>query len=153
MSKANQAVMWALLFASGASVATAQQPVTLTSSADFRRGNNEGLTTTAQDRVTRDLITAGTVGGWSSTTGLTGGRAGHCSIVYNGYAYVFSGGNDNFVRVTDVLFTSINADGSVGTWSSTTALPTGRDSFSCVAYNGFVYAIAGSDEPVGRLNE
>ena len=130
---------------SGAAAVSAQQPVTLTSTADFQRGNNEGLISTAQDRLTRERITAGTVGSWSASTALPSGHGFHSSVAYGGYVYTLGGFDENYSLSSDVLVAPVNGDGSMGSWSSTTALPSGRYAFSAVAYNGFLYVIGGDD--------
>ncbi len=57
---------------------------------------------------------------------------------YNGYLYVLGGS-----VTSTVIYAPINSNGSVGTWSYTTAMPAFRYDFSAVAYNGYLYAIAG----------
>ena len=126
-----------------ASKAMAQQSVTLTSTADFQKGNYEGLISTAADRLTRDRITAGTVGAWNATSALPSARMWHSSVAHNGFLYAIGGGTSLFASLSDVLYAPINANGTVGGWSTTTALPSGRLYHTSVAYNGFVYAIGG----------
>src|SRR5258706_2661732 len=131
-------------FVSGAAAVSAQQPVTLTSTTDFQRGNNEGLISTAQDRVTRGLITAGTMGAWSSSTGLPSQSDSHTSTTYNGFVYVIGGRDLSTGAYLDgVRVAPINANGSIGAWSTTTALPSARGWLSSVAYNGFLYVSGG----------
>src|SRR6185295_8009501 len=78
-------------FLSGAVAASAQQPVTLTSTADFQKGNNEGLVSPAQERVTRERITAGTVAPWAVTTAMPTERADVTAVAYNGFVYCIGG--------------------------------------------------------------
>jgi large repetitive protein len=80
----------------------------------------------------------GTVGAWQSTTAFTTGRAAQCSAVYNGYLYIL-GGTDSGGTLNDVQYAPINASGTVGTWSATTAFPTATSEFGCAAYNGYLY--------------
>ncbi len=86
----------------------------------------------------------GTLGSWSATTGLPVARAGHVSVEANGYVYVLGGCCTTGAQVADVFYAPINPDGSLGTWASTTALPSARQTFAAVAHNGRVYAIAGN---------
>jgi len=81
------------VFVAGAAVAAAaaQQPVTLTSTSDFQLGNNEGLVTPAQDRVTREGNTAGAVAPWSATTAMPSERANNTAVASNGYMYCLGG--------------------------------------------------------------
>ncbi|MBI4564437.1 MAG: hypothetical protein HY716_07075, partial [Planctomycetes bacterium] len=137
-----------------ASIAAAQETVTLTSTADFEKGNNEGLISTALDQVARDVITAGTVGAWSATTALPSVRMAHTSVAYNGFVYTIGGFGANLAYLSDVLVAPLNADGSVGPWTATTALPSARARHGSVAYNGFLYAIGGFDSntnPIGDV--
>ena len=138
-----------LLGSVGASTAAAQQTVTLTSTADFRRGNNEGLVTIAQDRVTRGRITAGTIGSWSAVPALPEVRRNACSVAYNGFVYVIGGQDDPGFYQGSVYVAPINSDGSLGSWTSTTALPSERIGHAAVAFNGFLYCLGGAD---GSLN-
>lgn len=143
------AVMWAMC--GGALEAAAQQSAPITTTTDFRKGNNEGLISTAQDRLTRNRLSAGTVGAWSATTALPAGRLWHSSVVYNGFVYAIGGQGRPFVNITndvalnEVQVAILNADGSVGAWTSTAALPTVRTQHSSVVYNGFLYVIGGQN--------
>lgn len=42
-----------------------------------------------------------------------------------------------------VQYARINADGSIGNWIQTTSLNKSRNADGVVAYNGYLYAIAG----------
>jgi hypothetical protein len=55
------------VFTAGAGAASAQQPVTVTSTGEFQKGNNEGLARVAQDQVARAPISAGSLEGWTGT--------------------------------------------------------------------------------------
>ncbi|MGQ0508365.1 MAG: Kelch repeat-containing protein [Myxococcaceae bacterium] len=93
----------------------------------------------------------GTAGAWVTTTAFATGREHHTSVCYNGYLYV-AGGFDGTTRRTDVQVAPINANGTVGAWSTTTALPTGRERHSTVVQDGYLYVIGGFDG-TNRLNE
>ncbi|MBI3096757.1 MAG: hypothetical protein HYY93_00705, partial [Planctomycetes bacterium] len=86
----------------------------------------------------------GTVGAWTTTTAFTTARAGHASVAYSGYMYVI-GGTDGGGYFNDVQYAPINADGTVGAWTTTTAFATARDGHTSVAYNGYLYVIGGRD--------
>jgi len=128
-------------FLVGAAAAAAQQPVTLTSTADFRKGNNEGLVSPAQERVTRERITAGTVAPWTVTTAMPTERADVTAVAYNGFVYCIGGEG----AADEVIYAPMNGDGSLGAWTATTSLPNGRRFHASVTYNGFIYVIAGFD--------
>src|SRR5688572_11105470 len=100
-----------------------QEAVTLTSSADFNRGVNEGLISTAQDRLTRGRLSVGDIGAWSSSGALPVARSYVDAVSYNGFAYATGGRGPglmyHFYLYSSVYVASLNADGSL-TWSSTT---------------------------------
>lgn len=62
-------------------------------------------------------------------------------VVADGYVYVCGGSASDFL--SDVQFAAIGSDGDIESFSATTPLPVGRAYHSCVAYNGYFYAIAG----------
>ena len=84
----------------------------------------------------------GTLGAWSTTTAFATPRAYHTSAVYNGYMYVF-GGSDGAVYYNDVQYAPVNANGSLGAWSTTTAFSTTRAYHAAALYNGYLYVIGG----------
>jgi N-acetylneuraminic acid mutarotase len=85
----------------------------------------------------------GTLGSWSSTTSLPSGRYSHTSVVYNGYLYVIGGRTSSTTYSTEVYYAPLNPNGTLGSWSSTTSLPSGRYSHTSVVYNGYLYVIGG----------
>jgi len=84
----------------------------------------------------------GTLGGWVVTTSLPMTIWGHTSVAWNGYLYVI-GGYDGSMRRAEVQVAPINSDGTLGTWSTTTALGTARYRHTSVAYNGYLYVLGG----------
>lgn len=90
------------------------------------------------------IMPDGRLGSWTATTSLPAARGGHVSVETNGYVYVLGGCCTTGAQVADVFYAPINGDGTLGTWSSTTALPSPRQTFAAVAHNGKLYAIAGN---------
>jgi hypothetical protein len=94
----------------------------------------------------------GTIGTWTATTSLPSTRSDEGAVVYNGYMYILGGsnaydngpGNTGGSLFNDVQYAPINADGTVGTWTSTTAFTTARFSFGAAAYNGYIYIAGGN---------
>lgn len=86
----------------------------------------------------------GSIGAWNTTTSssISGGREFLGLTAYNGYLYVVGGGNAT-APLSDTQYAQIRADGSVGTWTSTSSLPAGRAGLQAVAYNGYLYSVAG----------
>ena len=85
----------------------------------------------------------GTVGAWDTTTSLPDVRSYPTSVVYNGYVYTIGGWDNGFAIQSTVYYAPLNANGTVGTWNTTTALPDVRGDHSSVIYNGYVYVIGG----------
>lgn len=79
---------------------------------------------------------------WLSTTSLPGGRMYHGCFVHNNYIYVLGGWGSGSYR-SDVWSAEIQADGSVGSWQSTTDLPSPRSGFNMAVCNGYLYVVGG----------
>lgn len=93
----------------------------------------------------------GTLGTWTATASFVSPRRYTASIIYNGYAYIAGGFEDNTgldpdVYYGDVQYAQVKADGSLSAWASTTSMSTGRIQVKLVAYNGYIYAIEGSND-------
>ena len=89
--------------------------------------------------------TAGTVGMWTSLTStLPQPLLGMSATVHNGYLYVAGGLNTNGVPVGAVYSAPVNADGTLGTWTtSTNSLPTPRAFGTMFVFGGVIYYIDG----------
>ncbi len=121
---------------------TIDPSVVVTTTADFGMGNNEGMISFDTDAISRAVPSGGTTSAWSADGSFfSWGRWGHTSVAFNGYLYVIGGWNSAYLA--DVRFALINADGTIGTWNVTTALPTGRYLHRSVAYNGYLYVTGG----------
>jgi hypothetical protein len=91
----------------------------------------------------------GTAGAWTNTTAYpnvitslgTGASAWGDYLYIVGGCLAYTGGNCT-TATTTVRYALVSATGSVGAWSSTTALPTSRLS-NALAYNGYLYQVAG----------
>jgi len=118
--------------------------VVVITTADFLRGNNEGMISFDTDAISRAVPTIGWIGDWSATTSFPSARYGHTSVAYNGYLYVIGGGANGSGLMNDVEVAHINSDGTIGTWSATTSFPTARSGHTSVAYNGYLYVIGGA---------
>ena len=80
----------------------------------------------------------GKVSAWASTTAFTSARYWHTSVAYNGFLYVIGGWNDTTYFNT-VQYAQFASNGTVGTWTATTAFTAGRYSHTSVVYNGYLY--------------
>jgi len=86
----------------------------------------------------------GSIGSWSTTTSLSTAVSTHTSVENNGYIYAIGGsltGGTSFTNA--VQYAKINSDGTIGSWSTTTSLPTVLAGHTSVLYNGYIYAIDG----------
>ena len=79
---------------------------------------------------------------WLLTTTLPGGRMYHGCFVHNNYIFILGGWGSGSYR-NDVWSAEIQADGSVGSWTSTTDLPSPRSGFNMAVCNGYLYVIGG----------
>ncbi len=105
-----------------------------------------GSTVTDYNDVQYAPINAdGTVGTWSATASFISGRSGHTSVVYNGYLYLLGGVNNGSTTYYNVVqYAKINANGSLGSWASTTSFANGRSGLASVVNNGYLYILGGS---------
>jgi hypothetical protein len=84
----------------------------------------------------------GTIGSWTATTSLPVATQQATSVIYNGYVYEIGGCNG--CTVTAVIdYAPINSNGTLGTWTATTPLPTALLDATSVVYKGYVYDIGG----------
>jgi Kelch motif len=109
--------------------------------------------TSPQDSVYYAKLNAdGTVGAWAATTSINVGgskpRADHTSVVANGYLYVI-GGYDGSNILDTVYYAKLNADGTIGSWNSTTSINVSgsqpRAFHTSVVANGYLYVIGGEN--------
>lgn len=106
--------------------------------------DGSGATTTSVEYA--KLNADGTVGSWAATTSLPGARRQFQAVVANGYVYVIGGRDGSNVAQSTAYYAKLNADGTLGSWNSTTALTSGtvaRFGHGTVAYNGYMYIIGG----------
>ena len=85
----------------------------------------------------------GTLGSWTATTSLPTATYAATSVAYNGYVYEIGGYTGSGITAT-VDYAPINSNGTLGSWTATTSLPTATRLATSVAYNGYVYEIGGS---------
>ncbi|PIR15902.1 MAG: hypothetical protein COV48_11810, partial [Elusimicrobia bacterium CG11_big_fil_rev_8_21_14_0_20_64_6] len=81
----------------------------------------------------------GTLSGWTSLAStLPAGRTYHATAAGKGYLYVIGGATNG------VYYARLNADGTVGTWNTTTNYPTTLYSAAAVYREGRLYVTGGS---------
>jgi N-acetylneuraminic acid mutarotase len=122
--------------------------VVVNTTAGFATGNNEGNIDFPANQINRGGLTGGTLGSWATTTTLSPAVYSETSVAYNGYIYVIGGctvsSNCSTVTAT-VAYASINSNGTLASWATTTSLPTATFHATSVAFNGYVYEIGGRD--------
>lgn len=125
--------------------------IRVTSAGDFARAkldHNIDIDTDVDGYINRAPVTGGEITSWSSETPLGSGtnerRHSAAATIYNGYMYV-SGGAGASAITTDVRMATVNADGTIGTFSPTTSFPgSGRRGHYMEAHNGFIYVMGGA---------
>ena len=85
----------------------------------------------------------GSLGSWINTTPLPSSTYYHTTILNNGQIYMIGGRDSKDNGTSTVLFASVNADGSLSSWTNTTALPNSLWGHSSLTNNGYVYAFSG----------
>ena len=90
---------------------------------------------------------SGILGSWQTTTVSTINRQSATSIITHGRIYIMGGCTDNgcTTLTPNVQFATLNANGTVGAWSTGTSLnlPNSRGNHSTVLLNDYVYVIGG----------
>jgi N-acetylneuraminic acid mutarotase len=95
----------------------------------------------------------GTLGTFTTTTSLPAGRKYHASTLYNGRLYVLGGDVSIIGQQNDVLVAPFNADGTLGSWSTTTPFAGPRTNHASVVYNGFLYVLGGHGSAGSYFND
>ncbi len=108
-------------------------------------GGHNGAGTWYNDVLYAPINSDGSLGSWSSTTSFSGVRSAHGAVAVNGYMYI-TGGEYNWFsnNQSDTQYAPIKADGTLGSWTATTALPAGRANMGMVSYNNSIYIIGGN---------
>ncbi len=91
----------------------------------------------------------GTTSAWTASGNtMATGRRSHGSAIYNGYLYALGGMISVSDRTDSIEYAKINDDGSVGSWNTTTSLPSARAGMGTVAYAGRMYIFGGKTSSV-----
>ncbi len=86
----------------------------------------------------------GSLGSWSTTTSFTTNRENTNAFAYNGRVYIMGGYNGSSTYYSDVQYAMINADGTIGSWSTTTSFTTARSGAFGGVYGGYAYIAGGT---------
>ncbi len=93
------------------------------------------------------LNSDGSVGTWqTATNSLPAGRQSGSMASANGYMYFVGGQDTAGTTHNDVYYTRVNADGSVGTWTTSANPVTNERNFqSSLINNGYLYIMGGQN--------
>jgi N-acetylneuraminic acid mutarotase len=89
------------------------------------------------------LNSGGSISAWTSTTALPTGLYGATSVAYDGYIYELGGKNSAGTTIATTYYAPLNANGTIGTWTATTAMTQTEYHASSVVYNGYIYELGG----------
>src|SRR5690349_17248739 len=83
---------------------------------------------------------------WMQTTSLPDGYQEHALTYASGFLYNSGGGTAAHAELdgTNVFYSQVYADGTIGPWNHATSLPEAVFEHASVAADGFVYVIAGT---------
>jgi len=92
----------------------------------------------------------GSLGSWSSTTSLPLAYGAMSAIVYNGRIYLI-GGTSTWggpgLSHSEVYYASVNADGTIGSWTATTPLPDRRELLGVALMDDAIFVTGGMKTP------
>ncbi len=136
----------------GGSSYTAAGVTGVTHTQGYQTGAGQVLITAQVPTLTNDVQYApinadGTLGSWTSAStpsSFTNARSKHQSLAYNGYMYVIGGGGAGGAMYSDVQYARINADGTLGSWATTSSFATAREYHSAVVSRGHIYILGGN---------
>lgn len=114
-------------------------------------GNTSPLASNALDSVHYTTIKPDhNLANWIATTPLPGKRWLHGMAALDGYLYIIGGLDENAAPQAIVYKASINADGSVGAWTTNNVapLPKALSDLAVQVLNGTIYVIGGDDNEV-----
>jgi N-acetylneuraminic acid mutarotase len=90
------------------------------------------------------ITQSGGLGNWIATESFTTARMGHATVAANGYLYII-GGRDGSASFSDVQVAPIKADGTLGKWTATTSIGSGRADLTAAVHGDSLYVIGGQE--------
>ncbi|HET8669176.1 MAG TPA: hypothetical protein VFM05_00720, partial [Candidatus Saccharimonadales bacterium] len=129
---------------------TIDPTVTVNSTTDLFRDTNPDSNVdfdATTGGISRGRVTGGVIPAWTANSNnLAAARWLQAAVLYDDYIYVAGGANDGSTSsLSTIEFARLSSsDASIGTWSTTTAMPASLSRFQLIAYNGYLYAIGGS---------
>ncbi len=96
----------------------------------------------------------GTINNWQSAISLPQKIYGSSAVTYNNYIYMIGGWIDSpIVASNKIYYTSVNSDGTIGSWNTTTSLPLGLSDVGSTLSNGYIYVVGGVSDPATTVNK
>lgn len=114
--------------------------------------NNCMLSDTTNSVEWAPVNTDGSLGAWQITSSMTTSRFQFGAVAVNGYLYAIGGAGTNPTPLSTVERATINPDGSLGPWQSTSALVTARSYLAVAVWGNYIYALGGSEDGISILN-
>jgi hypothetical protein len=93
----------------------------------------------------------GTLGTWNLTTSMLIDRFYYTAGTYNGYIYAI-GGSTAIGQALTTEYAKLNSDGTIGSWTNTNSLIAARNYHGGGIYNGYVYALGGTNSGGAQIN-
>jgi hypothetical protein len=107
-------------------------------------GSNIALDTYARNTVYYSKVLAdNSLSTFSSTTTLPQSRNGHSMVTFNGNVYVIAGFSNGGTKANTVYSATSGVSGTLGAWSSSSALPVMVSNHASVIMNGLITVLAG----------
>jgi hypothetical protein len=95
---------------------------------------------------------AGSVGTWSTTTALPQPLCAQGAVIFHGRIYMVGGNGSTGAPVMKVYSAKINANGSLGSWSTLADLPVSLAFHQLVMIAGNLYVLGGDNAAINPLS-
>lgn len=92
-----------------------------------------------------EINSDGSIGDWNPTSSLPQPRRAPAVAIRNDVIYVIGGQYPSTVYHSTVYNASVDSDGSIGAWSTTTSIPTNIQNAKAVLVDDDIYVVGGDD--------
>jgi|GEM_PF-4429013 len=111
---------------------------------------------TATSTITLDGNNSGALGPWSTNANsLPAALWGAASVIANGYVYYIGGATSTVNGSSNIYYSKLNADGSVGSWTTNASTLSSGPRFylKAVTANGYIYVMGGQNNSGGANSD